>query len=175
MGEGLQWNWFSRTCGPVKQQVWFEGLRSGEYRPASCVDILVAPDVVMLHRFLDIRHRQILLREHEAMRPSVIEAMTTQFRPHINHPLDPAEVLRLCEAESTDRISDICGVAALAASLGKSDLAFEWCKKADASLASLGRDPTDWELSYYDFIKQLDAALRSNDEATFLEKFKGTS
>lgn len=162
---------FARTSGPVKQQVWFEGLRSGEYRPASGVRIRVAPDVAMLHQFLDIRHRQILHSQHEAMQPSVIAAMTTQFMPHLNQPLDAAEVLRLCEAEATNNIADICGVAALAAYLGRSNLALEWCKKAEASMARLGRQPAEWELSQHDFVKQLDLALRSNAEAAFLKKF----
>lgn len=162
---------YSRTSGPVKQQVWFEGLRSGEYRPASGVRILVAPDAAMLHQFLDIRHRQILLSQHEAMRPSVIKAMTTQFMPHINQPLAAVEVLRLCEAEATDRIADICGVAALAASLGRSNLALDWCKKADASMACLGRQPAEWELSHYDFVKQLELATKANGEAALLKMF----
>ncbi|MHC2069279.1 hypothetical protein ACYFX5_17540 [Bremerella sp. T1] len=162
---------YFRTSGPVKQQVWFERLRSGGYRPSSGVRILVAPGVAMLHQFLDVRHRQILLSRHEAMRLSVIEGMMTQFLPHINQPLNVAEVLRLCEAEATDHISDICGVAALAAHQGKNELARKWCEKAEASMISLGRKPAEWELAYHNFVKQLEIALKSNTEAAFLNTF----
>jgi len=160
---------YVRMSGPVLQSVSFEALRSGGYRPSSAIEILVAPSVVLLHQFLDIQHRETLLRDHENRRTHVRDAMQQQFEPSIVQPLNAEEVFRKCEASATERISDACGVAALAGYLGKQSLALSWCDKGEAAVSSLGRDPADWEMKLLTFTRSLKEAIASGNERQLLD------
>jgi hypothetical protein len=162
----------ARSDGPLKQRIAFEALRSGAYRPSHSIEVLIAPDVRVLAGFLDIKHREVLPREHAAKWPRVLKAMEEQFLPSIRRPLDAAEVLQLAEEEVVrDRIDKThysVALAALNAFTGNSERAIWWCERVPAQLASLGREPVDWERCHADYAEALREATGEGRARQFL-------
>jgi hypothetical protein len=162
-----------RSTGPVEQQIGFQALRSGGYRPSHSVDVAGGPDGgQVLFQFLDVRHCQILPREHAAKWPLVVRAMEDQFLPALREPLEPTEVLRLGE-ESVERGEADSSVvfsslAALSAHLGELDKSLKWCDRSDSRLASMGRELADWELRLASFNQQLRQAVQVGRTGEFL-------
>ena len=163
----------ARSHGPVEQRISFEALRSGAYRPLCSVVVLVAPGTQVLPRFLDIKHREVLPREHSAKLPSVLKVMEDQFQPSIRRPLDAAEVLRLAEEEvvrdKIDKTLYSVALAALNAFVGNSDRATSWCDRVPIQLAGLGREPADWEQEHAEYAQQLRQAIKSGQARAFLQ------
>ena len=166
----------TRSGGPIKQHIAFEALRGGAYRPSCSVEILITLGVRILHRFLDIRHREVYPRQHLERWPQVVKAMEEQFEPPIRKPLEVLEVLRLEEEEIArvgfENINDFCGVAALHAYLGHAETALLWCDRADESLKSQGRQPPGWELRQAQFARRLREAIGAGQEESFLRSVK---
>lgn len=163
-----------RAVGPIKQRIAFEALRSGAYRPSCSVNVIDPPDgAQVLFRFLDIKHREVLPREHAAKFSLVLKAMEEQFQPGVRNSLDVAEVLKLAEEEvARDRIENVnhsCALATLNAYLGNTERALWWCDRLEAQLANLGRDPADWELRKRDFTRQLRNAVHRGETHAFLQ------
>ncbi|MCY2987167.1 MAG: hypothetical protein NTY19_04765 [Planctomycetota bacterium] len=158
-----------RLNGPVLQQIGFEILRSGAYRPSSGVRFLVAPGAAMLHQFLDIRHREILLREHGAAWERVIDAMEQQFVPSVRNPLRVEEVRDLCEHAAGQNTNACYGLAALNAYLGDTSRALVWCDRLNASVAASDPEPAAWQLEHLEFGRKLRDAIQEGKERSFLE------
>ncbi len=165
-----------RRRGPIEQCIAFEALRDGAYRPSSSVALLVTRGVHVhiLSSFLDIKHREILPREHLVKWPRIVKAMEEQFQPPIRRPLDVAEVLRLGEQEvARDRIENVnyfSGLAALNAYVGDAERALFWCNRVEEQLKKRDIQPTDWELRRAQFTRQLHEAIDRRQERTFLEE-----
>jgi hypothetical protein len=162
---------FLRFSGPIAQQVWFENLRSGAYRPASAISILVARNSVMLHRFLDVRNRQVLPREHEGKFKEICKAMEEQFVPPISLPLNPIEVLKTCEENARESIQDAHALSAFHAYFGNLDSARKWMDAIKRM--TNGRDNLqDWEISCLQDVKQLEQAIQQGNVREFLEEIR---
>jgi hypothetical protein len=164
----------TRMAWPIKQVVAFQALRSGAYRPSSVVAILPAlGHCHVLSKWLDIKHREILPREHASKWAMVLEAMEQQFLPLIRKPLDVAEVVQLAEEEvvreKIENINYSCGLATLNACLGNQDRALWWCDRLEAQLSCLGRAPADWEMQKSAFTRQLRDAIRRGDAQALLQ------
>lgn len=165
-GEG-----FFRFSGPIAQLVWFENLRSGAYRPASAVSILVARNSVMLHGFLDVRHRQVYPREHDAKFKEICSAMQEQFVPPICQPLNPLEVLKTCEENARESIQDAHALSALHAYFGHMNSARKWMDAVKRM--TIGRDNLqDWEISCLQDMNQLEKAIQQGNVQEFLEEIR---
>ncbi|MBT3200821.1 MAG: hypothetical protein HN350_13000 [Phycisphaerales bacterium] len=160
---------FIRTSGPVQQYVGFENLRSGAYRPVMMISTTAGPKRVVHAQDLDIKHREVFPREHDRMRDSVMQAMKEQFKPLIHNPLDPEEVLILCEREAPGKINDCSGLAAINAYLGHTDRALQWCDRLEIAQEELGRELADWERKLIKFGYRLREAIGRGDERSFLE------
>ena len=164
---------FVRSEGLVKQHIAFEALRSGAYRPSCSVEVLATPGARVLHRFLNIKHREVLPREHATKRSLVLEAMEDQFQPSIRGPLNVAEVLRLTEEEvirdKIDNINYSVALAALNAYVGNLDRATRWCDQVSIQLAETKREPADWEREYVIYTQQLRQAIIHGQEQAFLQ------
>lgn len=164
----------TRTHGPLKQAIHFQSLRSGAYRPSHAVDILVrVPDgCSILHKHLDVKHREILPRDHAAQWPLVLKAMEEQFAPSIRQPLDVAETLRLAEEEAVrDRIENIAyltGLAALNANLGNAERALYWSGRVEETATHLRRPLGDWETRKRRYVLDLQQAIKAGQEPEFL-------
>lgn len=163
-----------RAVGPIKQRIAFEALRSGAYRPSCSITVTGPPDgAQVLIRFLDIKHREVLPREHAVKCPLVLKAMEEQFQPGVRDSLNAAEVLRLAEEEVVrDRIENVnhsCALATLNAYVGNNDRALWWCDRLESQLASTGRTPADWELRKRDFTRHLRNAVQRGETHAFLQ------
>lgn len=163
-----------RSQGPLKQHIAFEALRSGAYRPSCSVQVLVAPDVRLLAQFLDIKHREVLPREHGVKTPRVVAAMDSQFLPLVRRPLVVEEVLRLAEEEVVrDRIEKLhysTGLAALNAYVGNIDRALWWCDRVPTQISALGRTPAEWEQRQETFASELRHAIQHGEARAFLDR-----
>lgn len=168
----------ARSHGPLKQRIAFEALRSGAYRPSCSVAVLTAPDGQLLFRYLDIKHREILPRQHSSRRSLVLRAMEEQFLPSIREPLNVAKVLHLAEEEVLrDRIAktnDSVALAALYVHVGNLDRAKWWCDQVPLQLASLGREPARWEQAHARYAEQLRDAVVHGRAESFLQMNLGS-
>ena len=81
----------------------------------------------MLHQFLDVKHRQLLPRQHPVMWKSVVVAMEEQFRPSIRKPLDLREIKGLCEQSRQGQPPTTCGCLPIHAYLGEKQQALFCC------------------------------------------------
>lgn len=168
--EVLGGNRLVRTEGPILQQIGFEALRSGEYRPMAGVRASSLPNVRMLPQILDVKHRQALLREHPTKWRDIVAAMEQQFRPPVRKPLDLQEVKALCEQQARDSSNDLCMLAILYAYLGEKDKALVCCERI-RSLPSPGLGPRlDWEEQHKEFGRQLRQAIEAGNERQFLDQ-----
>ncbi len=160
-----------RISGPIAQQVWFENLRSGAYRPATAISILVAKGASLMHQFLDVRHREVLPREHDAEFEGVCNAMREQFVPSIISPLDANEVCRLCEERAGERLNDAHSLAALNAYLGNIDSAKKWIE----TLKRLMKDRSDleeWEKDRVNAANALQQAIENGNVRSLLDEIR---
>jgi len=163
-----------RSNGPIKQHIAFEALRAGSYRPSCSIQVLVAPEVRLLTRFLDIKHRELLPRDHSAKWPDMVKAMEEQFLPSVRKALNTAEVLQLGEeAVARDKIDNInysSGLAALNAYVGNMDRALWWCERINTQLAAKEREPADWEQHLATFAQQLREAITTGRVQSFFRE-----
>lgn len=160
---------FSRISGPICQLVGIEVLRSGAYRPWAGIRAVPVPDVRMLHQFLDIKHVQILPRQHPVMWRDVVAAMEQQFRPSIRKPLDLREIKGLCEHEARPTTNDFCMLAILSAYLGERQQALSYCEKMEKVGPPALAPRLDWERRHLEFGRQLRQAIGDENERQFLE------
>lgn len=165
-GEG-----FARISGPFVQQVWFENLRSGAYRPVSTTSLLIAKNGASLHQFLDIRHREVLPREHERKFAGILVAMQEQLIPSINSPLDETEIRKLFIEQSTGRLIDASSLAALSAYFGDFDDANKWIDVVK-QFAQDRNDLWDWERELVNNSLALEEALLHGTVETYLNTIR---
>src|SRR5262245_55979329 len=146
----------ARREGPLTQRIAFEALRDGAYRPSCSVEV---GDARILFRFLDIRHREVLPRQHTRLWPEVVRAREEQFQPHVRKPLDVREVLRLGEEEAErDRITNVkhnYALALLSAHVGEAQRALFWCVRIEDALESRRGQLAEWEQEVADQVRKL--------------------
>lgn len=170
----------TRTSGPISQQISFQSLRSGAYRPSCSIWVAGPPDKSqLLWQFLKNPLEQVDRRQHDTKCPLVLKAMEEQFVPRVREPLNIGEVFHLAEEQAErDHIENIRyfnGLATLSAHLGQTDDALHWCNRAEASLEKIGRDPAEWELSQASFARQLRDELTSGRGLEYLAKVANQS
>ncbi len=166
-----------RTNAIILQQIGFESLRYGAYRPVALIQVLPLPFLSMLHQELDIKHREIERREHPLMWQKVVAAMEQQFQPSIRKPLDLREVRDLCEqankviAESRGRecIYNLCMLSILNAYLGEREQALSYCQQMKDVPPPDSRTLFDWEISCLEFGNKLHKAIENGNERQFLD------
>jgi hypothetical protein len=160
-----------RQRWPVKQHIAFEPLLRGAYRPSHSAEILIALQVRILPAFLDMKHREVLPREHSRKVPLVVKAMEEQFRPSVRKPLDVPEVLRLGEEHAASLpfvpAPYATGLAALNAHLDNPLRAAFWCDRVEDRVQAQGRPPAEWELRLVAYVHQLRRAIESGTTASF--------
>jgi len=163
----------SRSNGPIKQYIAFEALRAGSYRPSCSVEVAGTPErIQLLFQFLDIKHRDVLPREHPTKWPKVLKAMEKQFRPSLRKPLEVDDVIRLAEEEverdGIDNVNYFTGLAVLHAHAENVQRALFWCDLIEHQVTVKGGNATEWEMRLAEFTCGLREALRSGKERAFL-------
>ena len=165
---------FLRKTGPIRQMIWFQALRTGDYRPTHGVSSLVLPKayIRMLPQLLDVRNRESNLKQHEKRMPSMLVAMDQQFQPNIRKPLDVADVLELCEAEAgtmPDTANNMTMLAILTAWLDRNEEALVYCERLqNCSPVRLAPMP-EWEEAMGEFGVALADAIEAGRGRSFLE------
>ena len=167
---------FTRSFGPIQQMIWFQALRTGEYRPTHVINSTILSMPRMLDQLPDVRNRESSLSQHETRMPKIIAAMEAQFKPDIRKPLDIAEVLALCEAEAEsmpDTTNNMTMLAILSAWLGRDGDALGYCERLHNSpLPKLAPMP-EWEDAMRAFGSELTNAVRAGKAREFLEGVQG--
>ena len=159
-----------RDCGPVRQMIWFQALRTGAYRPMNGVSALSQPLARMLAQMLDVRHRETKLSQHAERLPETLSAMKQQFQPAILEALDVAEVTRLCDAAARETTNDFTMLAILHAWLGHKTEALDYCERLQrCPMPTLGPVP-EWEERMRSFGRSLARAVGAGTERAFLER-----
>jgi hypothetical protein len=159
---------FSRRQGPIVQYVGFESLRSGAYRPWSAISALPLYTVRMLHQFLDIKHREVLFREHSNQWRDIVVAMEQQFRPSIREPLNLSDIQAMCEQQARESTNDLCMLALLNAYRGNKEQAVSYCERMQELPPPALAPRLDWEQKHKEFGHQLLQAIKAGNERQFL-------
>jgi hypothetical protein len=129
----------------------------------------------MLHQFLDVKHRQSLLREHPTKWKGMVAAMEQQFRPPIRRPLDLREVKELCEQQARESTNDLCMLAILNAYLGDREEALACCERMQTLPPPTLAPRLDWEERHKEFGRQLRQAIEAGKERQFLDTAAATA
>ncbi|MCP4247701.1 MAG: hypothetical protein GY778_11685 [bacterium] len=155
-----------RAVGPALQLVYFERSASRTYRPMACVRILAAPGGGGLDRHLE----PVRLRAHSYMLPKMIEAMRHEIVPSIESPLEPNEVLDLCEREAIPKSPEAYSLAALNAYLGDEQRALYWCGRFLELVAQAPYGWAEWDVERGDFLKILEGWIMAGEVREQLDK-----
>lgn len=167
----IKGNRLERSCGPIVQQIGFEVLSSGAYRPMAVIWALPLPSVSMLPQFLT-KYQAALLREHATYWRRMAAEMVEQFQPPILKPIDLRHVLELCQKEareSRESTNDLCMLAILHAYLGEKDAAIACCDRMQLVNPPDLAPRLDWEERHKEFGRQLRKALEAGEERVFLD------
>ncbi len=145
----------ARYSGPVAQQVGFERLSIGDYRPICSIEVLVAPGAGGLPQFLTPPNESVHYTHHERYLSRVVEAMRREFVPSVTKPLDACEVLSLLEAAAVPRPPEVYTLAALNAYLGNEDAARGWIAKYSEIRERFGGAGSEGDLARKKFLGDL--------------------
>lgn len=163
-----------RDAFPVRQTIWFEPLRSGNYRPMHGVETRplreARPPPRMLPQMLTVRQRQLSLRQHETRQGEILQAMKDQFRPAIDEPLEIPEVLALCEAESRGVFNDLAMLAILYAWLGRRGEARSCCLRLLGPAPPVIAPVPERDEAIRAFASALIKAIEAGNEKRFLQE-----
>jgi hypothetical protein len=157
-----------RQSGPIRQMVWFQALRTGDYRPTHGINAVAVPIVRMLPQVLDVRHRETTLKQHPARWQKMFAAMEQQFRPPIGKPLDIAEVAALCSSEARETTNDLTMMAIPYAWLDKRLEALSCCARMQACPPPTLAPMPEWEAQMKAFGRSLAAAVEAGNAGQFL-------
>ena len=120
---------FGREAGPVAQEISFERLSDGTYRPMSYVRIFPVRDGGAFHQFLTVV-ASVRPCDHSSKFPRIVEAMHKEIVPSVDAPLIPDDILRRFEQrEQYNKDVKAHDLAALNAYLGHEDRALYWCEQ----------------------------------------------
>jgi hypothetical protein len=168
------WNLWRGQCivresRPLLQQIGFERLRTGAYRPSSAIRILCAPDSAAFPQFLSIKYQSIYPKNHARMRDGVIEAMKREFVPSIVEPLVPTDVLQLYESQEIIKSHDAHALAGFNAYLGRWDRALYWCGEFPKLVEMLGHGWESWDRERGEFLRLLEKKIVSGAASEWLD------
>lgn len=161
-----------RRSGPVEQMIWFQKMSSAAYRPTHVINTTILKIPRMLNQ-LPFRPSAVELRAHDRKFGEMLAAMERQFQPDIRKPLDPAEVLLLCETEAKsmpDSTNNLAMLAILYAWLGRKAEALECCERMQHCLLPALAPMPEWEDAMRKFGRELAAVTIEGKEIQFLER-----
>lgn len=156
-----------RFNGAVAQLIWFDRLRTGTYRPTCRVHVLVAPSesggTVVLTQFLNIKHREISLQNHQKMINSVTTSIKSEIIPAVSRPIDASNIAELLSDRPIVRPVNAYALAFLCASLGRNDDAKRWIAEYQKAFRDLGLPEQPSDTSRVELLKQLSKWIDYSD------------
>lgn len=107
----------------VAQNLWFERISGGEYRPMSYLSVLVAEVgdtcVGVLHQDLNVRVREASRREHPLKFERMVEAMCSEFVPSFREPLTTeGAYTAIIGTDSKYHVNEAFALVSLAGAMG---------------------------------------------------------
>lgn len=159
-----------RELFPIRQQISFEALRSGAYRPSHVMASLPVPLCSMLFQFLSIPGRELQYKWHNNHWKEMLDRMDQQFVPSVRRPLDILEVTALCEWEARPTVNDGMMLATLYAWLGRSSQAIDKCREMQSYPPPALAPRIDWDQRMQAFARDLVTAIERGVEREFLER-----
>jgi hypothetical protein len=163
---------FGRENGPIAQEIFFERLSYGTYRPASIIRFFVAPSGSAFHQFLTPPARESRPGEHDYKFLKIVEAMHKEIVPSVDGPLIPEDILRRFEQrEQYNKDVKAHDLAALNAYLGHEDRALYWCEQFPKLVEARGQYAwQDYDYERLTFLKQLEQWIKTGEVKSRLEE-----
>lgn len=136
-----------RHNGIVGQGIWFDRLRTGEYRPTLSVQVFVAPSDIggtgAAVEFLSIKRRQVVLQSHDSMFESVLEGLRADSSFPVHEPIDTRKVAELVERTAAPNLAECYCLACLKAYLGDSKMFWRWVEAFGDTAGKIQQEDPD--------------------------------
>jgi hypothetical protein len=162
---------FGREAGPIAQEIFFERLSYGTYRPTSYIRIFPVHSGTAFHQFLTVV-TSVRPCDHPSKFPRIVEAMHKEIVPSVDAPLSPEDILRRFEQrEQYDKDVKAHDLAALNAYLGHDDRALYWCEQFPKLVEARGQFAwQDYDYERYAFLNQLEHWIKTREAKPRLEE-----
>lgn len=157
----------ARVNGIIGQAIWFDRLRTGEYRPTFRVHVLVAPSELggtsVLPQFLDARYRSITPKSHSFMMNSVIMKMKSSIIPNISKPFDAMEIKNLLLYKDHIEIIYSYALAFLCAYFGEIEESRNFIMKYHKMMRNFGMYDNDCNINRENMLNKLENWIEKSD------------
>lgn len=160
----------AREAFPIRQEIGFEALNSGAYRPSHAIVAMPAPPSAMLFGFLSVPRREVQYKWHDKHRLEVLAKMEAEFIPNIRQPLDILEVTSLCQATARPVVSDDLMLAILFAWEKRYGEAIDKCRQMQSRAPPSLAPRLDWEASMKNIGLDLVVAIEAGAERDLLRR-----
>ena len=148
----------------IAQVIWFDRLRTGDYRPTCGVYVLVAPSkeggTSVLSQVLNIKIREITRQAHAQSLSGAVSALKSEILPSLGKPLDERVVAELLRERAKGRPANAYALACLLAALGRADDAIRWIGEYHSALAGLCLPSQPVDVERDAFLKKVEEWLK---------------
>lgn len=161
-----------RSEFPVRQVIWFQKLRTGDYRPTNSVGAIPFGAKSIIHEVLDVKHRECNIHQHPRRWADIAAAMNEQFSPDVQKLVDQEALLSRSRAAADSIPMPHPGYrlfeAVLGAWLGKLEVARSACDQAIRFQDWMDRPEPDWLTEIRKDAALLLSKIEANDHIEFL-------
>jgi hypothetical protein len=160
-----------RRNGILKQQISLVGLRTGGYRTICTTSSVVKPEARILDLFLSIAHDRVEPRAHERVWRGVVQEIEIRAVPAVREPIRADQVLHAAiihEKEKHPHAGRWYGIACLAAHVGNTLCALDWCERVKKRSALGINETFEWEAEYFVAARHLFDAIEHGGVETYL-------
>lgn len=158
---------------PIRQSIWFQKLKTGDYRPTNSVSAIPFGVNSIIHEVLDVKHRECGFHQHPRRWGNIASAMKIQFSPDVQKTIDHDALLSQCrtaaDAIPTPHPCYRLFEAVLAAWLGRLDVALLACDQAIHFQDWIDRSEPQWLGEIRKLATLLRSKIETNEHIEFLQ------